>query len=330
MFIERPALGPFGLRVGKRVGADHALTLFALPLADHVAEDAYGEILSTLIKTDRCDAVWIGVCPEDDPTMPGLRAATNRLGAVAALARDVEVGPHTAFDLPASFDAYLGKLDRRQRQNYRRRMKQFQEQYRVTSEVVRGPPERAPQLFDEFRVAHRQQWVAENKLGHFGDWPGADAFNRELVETLSRSDRFRMVRLKANDEVVSSQYAFVFGRRCFWRLPARSTREEYDRFGLGVLGLVQLIEVMIDEGVRSIEAGVGHYDYKIHFGAVEMTARSCVVVANRQLSELKFRVYLPVYRALDVLYYKIWFKRAAVRWPFLQRPLWQIWIRSRL
>jgi CelD/BcsL family acetyltransferase involved in cellulose biosynthesis len=330
MFIERSALGPFGLRVGKRVGADHALTLFALPLASHVAERAYTEILSTLIKTDRCDAVWIGVCPGNDPSLPGLRAAANRLHPVAALARDAEVASHIVFDLPASFDAYLGTLDRRQRQNYRRQMKQFREQYRVGSDVIRAPPDRALQLFDEFRAIHRRQWLTENKLGHFGDWPGADSFNRELVETLSRSGRFRMIRLKSDDEIVSNQYAFVYGRRCFWRLPARSTRGEYDRFGLGVLGLVQLIEVMIDEGVHSIEAGLGHYDYKIRYGGKEMAARSCVVVANRWYSQLRYRVHLLIYRAIDVFYYKIWFRRVAVYLPFFQRPLWKAWIRSRL
>ena len=70
----------------------------------------------------------------------------------------------------------------------------------------------------------RRIWLelarAEKKLGHFGDWPGAGAFNEELVRTLAPLGRVRLVRLWADDLVASYQYCLTFGDRMYWRLPA--------------------------------------------------------------------------------------------------------------
>jgi CelD/BcsL family acetyltransferase involved in cellulose biosynthesis len=329
MFVERVRLGPISLKLGKRVGADHALTIFSLPIAADFVEAAYANVLSCLVRDDRCDAVWIGFCPADDPTLPGLRAAVGSLSGLASMARDASAAPHTVFHLPATFDAYLKGLDSRQRQNYRRQLKQMQTAYRVEREVVSDPALAARSLAD-FRSAHERQWREEGKLGQFGDWPGASAFNVELVDCLSKSGRFRMVQLKADGAVVSRQYAFVYGDRCFWRLPARAIEAEFEKFGLGVLGLVQLIEAMIGEGVRSIEAGAGHYDYKLRFGGTEFKTQTCIVAANRRFVDLRIKLFASASSLLDRVYYRLWFIRVAARFPWLRRPLWRTWIRSRL
>ena len=329
MFVERVRLGPVSPKFGKRVGADHALAVFALPIAKDCAERAYVRVLERLIRGDRCDAVWIGFCPGDDPTLPGLRAAVGSLGDLASMVRDVSEGPHTVFDLPETFDAYLKRLDSRQRQNYRRRLKLLQNAFTVEREVI-SDPVLAARSFVDFRLAHEKQWKAEGKLGHFADWPGAAEFNSDLVDCLSKSGRFRMIQLKANGAVVCQQYAFVYGDRCFWRLPSRTVEVEFEKFGLGVLGLVQLIEAMIDEGVRSIEAGVGHYDYKLHFGGMEYKTQTCVVAANRRFVDLRFKLFAFVSSLLHLVYYRMWFVRFAPRFPFLRRPLSRSWIRSRL
>jgi CelD/BcsL family acetyltransferase involved in cellulose biosynthesis len=330
MFVERVRLGPVSLKLGKRVGADHALTIFSLPIAEDFVEAAYAHVLSNLIGSDRCDAVWIGFCPGDDPTLPGLRAAVHSLASLASMVRDDSDAPHTIFDLPTTFDGYLKSLDSRQRQNYRRRRKLLQNAFTVEREII-SDPALAAKSFADFELAHERQWKAEGKLGHFGDWPGASEFNSELVDRLSKSGRFRMVQLKANGAIISEQYAFVFGDRCYWRLPARTIDVEFEKFGLGVLGLVQLIECVIAEGVRWIEAGVGHYEYKIHFGGIESKTQTCVIAAtNRPFVGVRFRLFALLSSLLNFVYYKLWFIRVAAQFPSLRRPLWRTWIRSRL
>ena len=290
MFVERVRLGPVRLKFGKRVGADHALSIFSLPIAAEFVENVYLHVLSSFIIAERCDAVWIGFSPGDDPTLSGLRGAVSAQSERISMVRDASVGPHTVFSLPATFDAYLNGLDKRQRQNYRRQLKQLKGAFNVQSEVV-SDPTRALKTFGDFQAAHARQWAAEGKLGHFGDWPGAVEFNSELIACLSKTGRFRMVCLRVDGAVVSYQYAFVYGRRCYWRLPARSPDPEFDRFGLGVLGLVQLIEIMIGEGVRAIEAGVGRYEYKLRFGGEEMNVHSCVILANRGSTLARYKLF---------------------------------------
>jgi CelD/BcsL family acetyltransferase involved in cellulose biosynthesis len=329
MFVERVRLGPVSLKIGKRVGADHALTIFSLPISPHYSEQVYSHVVTSLINAEKCDAVWIGLCPGDDPTMPGLEKAASAKASFVSLIPIPPSAPQTLFDLPATFGAYVKKLDSRQRQNYRRRLKLLGNAYRIDSEVI-ADPSRAEGSFADFVSAHERQWMAEGKLGHFGDWPLAAEFNSELVRSLSKSGRYRMLYLRADGATISYQYGFVFGDRFYWRLPARTTEAGFERFGLGVLGLVQLIEAMIGEGVRSIEAGLGHYDYKIHFGGKEVDTRSYLVLANRGLVYPRFRFFAFLSHLLDLTYYRIWFKRLAPRLPLPRRPLWRTWIRSRL
>jgi CelD/BcsL family acetyltransferase involved in cellulose biosynthesis len=210
MFIERIRLGPVSLKIAKRVGADFALTVFALPLVTDFAEVAYHEMITRLTEGEECDAIWFGVMPGNDPTIGCLRATCNSLKGLVAVARDAPAGPHTLFRLPESFETYLARLDSRQRQNFQRRFKLLKKGFKVESEVIRDLSE-APLVFTEFKALHDRQWQAEGRLGHFGDWPGAEPFNMELVSEMSRLGRFRMLQLTADRRVLIYDYAFIFG-----------------------------------------------------------------------------------------------------------------------
>jgi CelD/BcsL family acetyltransferase involved in cellulose biosynthesis len=333
MFVETVRLGPVAIRLAKRVGADFALTMFALPLDPRFADLAYAKIIVSLINDERCAAIWFGFAPGDDPTAAALLRACEMSHDTAALAGERESVPHTRFALPATFAAYLSGLDRRQRQNYTRARKLLGKDRDIRTAVI-GDPANAGDAFVRFRSCHDAQWRGEGKLGHFGDWPDAVAFNTELVDVMSRLGRVRIVDLIADGAVISSQYAFVFNACCYWRLPARATGEVWDRFSLGRLGLVQLIECMIGEGVTCIEAGMGHYDYKHQLGGEELLCKSAVVVAKRAGDARRVRLFLWMSDALHLLYYRIWFLRLAGRWPDRwlgrRRPLWRTWIRARL
>jgi CelD/BcsL family acetyltransferase involved in cellulose biosynthesis len=329
MFIERIAFGPVSLKIAKRVGADFALTIFALPLAPDYVEVIYAELVKRLIEGENCDAVWFGFMPGDDPTVNGLREACRGLRTLATVGRDSAAGPHTLFHLPDTFASYVASLDGGDRQNYRRRLKLLDKDYKVESDVVCDPLN-AVEVLADFKSAHDRQWQAEGKFGHFGDWPRSELFNIDLVTELSRLGRVRLLRLSADGRVVACEYAFVFGNCCYWRLGARATGREWDRFGLGILGLMQLIEAMIDEGVHRIEAGVGHYDYKVRFGGQELEIRSVLVVSNRHGAVLRAKLFVKLSDLLHLVYYRIWLKRLAPRLRLSRRPFWRTWIRSRL
>ena len=145
-----------------------------------------------------------------------------------------------------------------------------------------------------------------------------------------RTGRLRLVRLRVDGKVVSYQLCFAFGDWYYWRLPARVVGEEWDLLGLGRIGLVQLIEVALGEGIRHIEAGAGRYEYKVRHGAEEHLLRSLLVVSTRSGSRLRSSLFARLARALHLFYYRGWFARVAPRLPLPRRPLWRSWIRSRL
>ena len=329
MFIECIRLVTLRFKIAKRVGADFGPNLFALPLVVDYAEAAYRELISRLIDGEKCDAVWFGVMPGNDTTLSGLRGACQSLEKAVTVARDEPAGPHALFHLPDSFEAYLASLHASPRQNYRRRLKLLKKKFKVESDVIKDALQ-AGEAFRNFELQHTRQWKEENKLGHFADWPRAKLFNTDLINELIQLGRFRIVRLFADQIIIAMHYAFVFGNCCYDRLTSRVVGSEWDRFGLGILGQMCLNEAMINEGVHRIEAGPGHYEYKVSLGAEELQSRSVLVVSNRGWTARRVRVFLIFSDILHLIYYRIWFLRVAPLLPLPRRPLWRVWIRSRV
>jgi CelD/BcsL family acetyltransferase involved in cellulose biosynthesis len=236
---------------------------------------------------------------------------------------------HVFFHLPDNFETYVASLHTGARQKYRRRLRLLKKTFAVEESIV-SDPAHAPRAFFEFQEFHTTQWKSEGKPGHFGDWPHSDAFNLDMVKQLSQLGRFRMIRLSANGKPVAMQYAFTFGENCYWRLPARAVGEEMNRFGLGTLGLLQLIEQMSREGIRRIEGGPSHYDYKIEYGGRETSFVSLLVRSTRWGSSLRVRLFLGISDLLHFAYYRVWRLRIAPRLPLPRMPLWRTWIRSRM
>ena len=186
--------------------------------------------------------------------------------------------------------------------------------------------------FSQFIEMHTEQWTAENKLGHFNDWPLGVEFNTELIVRLKQAQRGRLalIRLFADGKVVSYQLCFSFGNRWYWRLPARIVGPDWDKFALGRIGLIKEIEMAITEGVQEIEAGAGHYDYKIKLGGEEHPLYSLLVARKSQFSRWRVLLFLRLSNILHFCYYKVWFNRLAPKLPLKRRPLWNLWIRTRL
>ena len=167
-------------------------------------------------------------------------------------------------------------------------------------------------------------------LGHFGDWPGAEAFNRSLVSVMSQAGRLRLLRLRANDRVVARQYSLVFGNTCYCRLAARAVQRDWDPYGLGRLSLMKLFERLIPEGVHRVDVGTGTYEYKLRLGGEEHNVRSILIVAKRSGARRRARVFCALADAIDRFYYRLWYCRLAPRLPLRHGPLWTTWIRSRV
>jgi len=318
-----------GLRIAKLVGCDFALAICSLLVHASGASEAIRRVVSYWLNEGGCDAVWLGPLNGSDSSVEHARLACQRLASEVEIVRDAEIGVHSSFHLPSNFEEYVQGLDKRQKQNFRRDMNLFGRTFKVESDVVSDEVE-ATKEFETFQRMHAEQWAAQGKLGHFQDWPRGLDFNRELIREHARLGRLRLYRLLADGNVVSYQYGFRLGDRLCWRLPARPAGKEWDRFGLGRLGLMKMIEDAIGEGIRFIEAGCGHYDYKVQLGAKEYPLRSILISSRRLGGRLRCRCIVLVSWLLHLLYYRIWFGRIAPKLPLPRRSLWKSWIRTRL
>jgi CelD/BcsL family acetyltransferase involved in cellulose biosynthesis len=328
MFVERLWVGPVLVRVAKLVGCDHALTLCSVAIEPAHAREALRQIMEYWPGERRCDAVWFGPLTGANDTAQNVREASSAVPH-ARIIREVELGCHTTFHLPATFEEFVSSLNKRQRQNYRRDNNLLARSFKIETDVITDPAV-ALEEFERFCGMHERQWRAEGKLGHFGDWPGATEFNRELVREQAKLSRVRFYRLLADGQVISCQYGFRFGQSLTWRLPARPVGAQWDRFGLGRLGLMKMLEAAIGEGVRRVEAGMGHYDYKTQLGGQETPVHSLLVASTRGASPLKIKALAKLSDALHLAYYRAWFLKLSPKLRLPPRPLWRYWIRHRM
>ena len=158
----------------------------------------------------------------------------------------------------------------------------------------------------------------------------SEAFNRELVTKLSWKRRTRFYEMIGDTDILAMDYGFVLGNKYFSRLGARRHGVKYDFLSLGRVGLVKAFDALIDEGVRTVEAGAGHYDYKVSLGAEELPLRQLVISRSSMDARVKSALLLHWSDILNTLYYRLWFLKLAPRFPKLRRPLWRTWIRTRL
>jgi CelD/BcsL family acetyltransferase involved in cellulose biosynthesis len=331
MFSERIRLGVAKIRLAKIIGSDSSLTLTDVTVKGGLEPQATAidSAIRYWIGDQRCDAVHLGPLTGSGTTREAVLLACASVGKLASVFRDTVVGPHSSFDLPDTFDKYLGSLPKRQRQNFKRDVSLLSRNFEVGHQVKSDQHVTGAE-FDAFAKMHEEQWRRDGKLGHFGDWPDSLEFNRELCKCMAALGRLRIYSLLANGKTVSCQYGFVFGKKLAWRLPARAPEPDWDRYGLGRLGLVRMLESAIGEGVRHIEAGLGHYDYKVQLGAREFDARSILVVSRRLRSRIRAKIFVAIAWGLHLSYYRMWFLRLSVRLGLKRRPLWKTWIRLRL
>ena len=326
-FIETLWLGPVRLRVAKLVGADYTLNLCNLPVLADALPSVVSRAIQYFLGEHHCDLLLLGPLSGPVARVDELTAAGRNERELVAKVEILGDSCNTYFDLPNNFDEYLKVIGKQQRGNFNRTVAQLSKAHCVAFDVV-TQPDKLENEFEGFCRLHNAQWQAEGKLGHFGDWPHAENFNRDLIRTLGGQGMVRFHRILANDQVVSSQYGYVFGKTTYWRLPARVFAPEWDRLSFGRMGLTKMIEASIAEGRQSVEGGRGHYAYKLQMGGREWPLRTVQFTRRGTGVSARVRAFRATASLLNLAYYKILFVRLGPRLPALQRPLWPVWIRS--
>lgn len=325
-FIETLWLGPVWVRAGKLVGSDFSLHLCNLPVMSNHLPAVVAQALQHFIGQHRCDLLAIGPLAGPATPVDAIIAAGQHEPNLIESAKLLGTDCNTYFSLPATFDDYLKSLSKQQRDGLTRYLKQFSKAYQVKFDVV-AQPEKLAAEFERFRELHAAQWKTEGKLGHFDDWPKAEAFNRDLIRTLGDQGMVRFYRIHANDQVVSSYFSYVFNGTNYARLPARVCGPEWDKYSFGRMGLVKMFETSLGEGQQIVEAGRGHYGYKLLLGGQEHPMRTIQFIRRGFGVSARVRLFRATADLLVKTYYKVFIRRIAPRMPALQGPIWPFMIR---
>lgn len=326
--VETFWLGPFPVRVARLAGMDPNYAILGFPLRSDRAAEALELVFDDLLRTRDCNGISLSPVSGIAAGLSAIRSAAGSSGR--CLVRDEGRRQHTVMHLPHNKEDYWNSLSKSRQKEFRRSRNKMQSRF-----VLKHHVSSAHDIDDCYKIfvsQHNQQWSAVGKGGHFSDWPGSAEFYKNLMQSLSPSG-CSVVEMHFGDEkILSCRLTFIFGDRAYWRLTARTLDDEAVRMGVGKVGLVERVQKLIDGGVKTIEAGAGEYDYKLSYGGELVPLHQIVVGAPRKTFRL--RLLLAWSDILDLLYYRIWFLKLAPRLRRLTgappRPLWRVWIRTRL
>lgn len=325
--IERLPVALGRARVAKLVGCDSTVALAEPAVAPELAASAFLLAMRRLFADDSVDMVHLGHSPATSQ-LEGMRRASAELAGQAHVLRDRQSASYTLFEMPDGFDAYLNGLSKNQRHTYKRNLNKLNKAFDFEVDVLRDGPDLDSE-FDAFVEMHQAQWHSVNKLGHFGDWPGALDFARDLVRTLAPMGGVQLIRLIADGAVVSYHWCLSANTTCHSRLAARLTDEKWHQFAIGRIGQLKMTEIAAADGATVVEAGTGRYEYKEKLNGRTLPVYSIVTCRGALRSRLRARLALACGDTLNLLYYRIWYIRIAPKAGILRRPLWRSWIRTR-
>lgn len=325
LYIDRFGLPPLGLKIARVVGAtDGPTRLMAPPVKPGMAAPAIRAIVEEMLGRRLCDLISLGPV---ESTYPGLDDLAGLLARDRCQFQVRPSGIVTVYDLSARPDDYLETLgsaeQKRRRYDFR-----YLERNGAKESVVQGPWSEIDREFQAFARMHTLSWEAKGRPGHFGAWPRAQEYQRTLAERMAGPGRLQIFKIEANGEAICYDYGYVFGRSFFWELPGRSLDLRWAKISLGSCALIIMLRRAVREGITSLYAGVGRYDYKTRLGGEERPVvtmrarrRGLAVTARLAAFELWFRL-------VEVLYFKFWYMRVQPRLPrFCRRPIWKIWSR---
>ena len=318
--VER--IGPF--RCARLAGTDHYSVLFRLPVIESYLPDVLQQASFELINRSR-NADFVSFSPVSalSQIAQNLSCFSNSKDLVC---KTSPKGTHTVFDLPAEFDDYLKSISKKRRGQFRRDMKALSAEFDIEP-VSRHPEEGDVQKFAEL---HRQQWNALGKGGYFSDWPGSYELYSALARDPDTNKAVTIDWIDSRGSPLAAQLCIGTGDTAHWRLPARVTSAELERHSLGKVGLILMLKRLIADGVRRVEAGLGDYGYKLNYGAKTVAVDSVVIHGNTSGAGLRYFLVLKWADLINLLYYRIWFLKLIPRLSLKPRPLWSVWIRSRL
>lgn len=331
-FVESIRLGSASIKIGRLAGLMHYFAVLKLPVAagfgPEICEALQGSFHSLL----GCHALIMASISARCPDLADLRlglASTAQPGFFL----EKTTAEHAIIHLTDTFPGYLELLSSKRRRKQERTKGILERIHGASSIALTG--EQGAGFFDEFVQRHNDQWLANGRLGHFGDWRRNAAFFRDALQTLQGGSVARFyVQRDGSGAFIGAQFCFVHGDTCVAVLAARKIHPDLDPLGVGTYGQFERIESLIAEKVKMIDSGQGDYDHKRSLGGVMTPLHRLILCKPGWSIRLRLQVLLVWSDLVDLAYYRFWFVKVAPSVRRLtgraKRPLWDGWIRTRL
>jgi hypothetical protein len=332
MFFETIWVCLIPVRIGKIVGCDFTLAQFSLPFRPEYLDSCVKSFLETL-KSMRWHILNIG-------PLAGLSANTGALkDALCRFSNDAEKITmrdgvvQTYYKLQPTWEKHLASLSKGQRREIVRKyaaLEKIVPNSAVNMKVILADEKDINYFYKAFVDLHQAHWRGLGKLGHFGDWPDAFGFHCDMAKAQLQRGRLRLTSIQINSDILGYEYAYKFGANYFAFLNARTEEERYNEIGIGPILFSEQVKLAISEKVDCIDAMRGKYEYKLRLGGELFTTKKISVIRKGLINAFRVKMFFAVAALLNIIYYKIWFNRIAPKLSFKRRPLWKLWIRTRL
>jgi hypothetical protein len=175
LFIDTVWLGPVRLRIARIIGSQLPPKISDIPVHEDWVKEIFDKTLTHLVGEDYCDIICFGPLSGTYYHMERLREVCLNWSDLIKVNIDEKRGPHTIFELPDNYDAYLTSLSKKERSKSKYELRLLQRTFNVNLDIVTNEVE-IDKEFVEFCRLHDQQWQSQGFRGHFGAWPKAPTF----------------------------------------------------------------------------------------------------------------------------------------------------------
>jgi CelD/BcsL family acetyltransferase involved in cellulose biosynthesis len=163
--------------------------------------------------------------------------------------------------LPVSINLLMEKLGQKMRQNLTRRLREMRKNYRVELKRYDEAGYSAKQAMTFLARLNKARWSAQGMPGlldekhdDFGN------FQMDVAERFAEKGWLGLYFLMANDEPISAEYTFEYGRKVYSYLSGFDP--SYSKYSVGNLLVMLLLERLIKDGFSEYDMLRGDEPYK--------------------------------------------------------------------
>ena len=208
--------------------------------------------------------------PEGSPTLRALQTAASGFGLSVSIETE-DVCPRV--DLPATWEEYLGTLDKKDRHELRRKLRKLSQGGAVNLEVI-GEPAAVQGALEDFLRLYRISRT--DKAAFMTDQ--MERFFRAIVAALAAEGRLELIFLTLGG--VRTAAVLCFCEDGDQLLYNSGYDPAYAHLSVGLLSKALALQQAIDEGKRRFDFLRGREPYKYDLGARDAAVYRCTVRRN--------------------------------------------------